>query len=177
MSEGDLDNPDDADLSDGERGRRRHLKLQVRRELTDESYSALVNMARGLYGANLGGTPRQNEARKWMTDVEPGDLVVEVTSRGDYRTTRGKELGRLVEIRDEPVLDEDGKQYATERFWFVETPFERVRWHNARFVRVPSSKHEWELLEWGHDGPTGTGYIHVFNCKDCQRARASSRKP
>lgn len=138
------------------------------------TYDAMHEMlAQALYSANIGGTPRQQEATKWMHDVRAGDLVVEVSTRA--RSDKdGLRMGILVREFDEPIFDENGEQHATGRRWEIDVGERLVTWHDAQFVRVPQSNHQRELME-GLGEP-----CEVLPCGDCRRVdwshQASRRK-
>lgn len=106
-------------------------------------------LAFSLWEASLSGTPRGQDIRKWMQDVRVGDLVVETTNWVREAAERWRCIGVLREAGEQPVLDEDGTAYATEKFWVVEAiddPDTTTRWTNASFVRVPSDEHHLRSL-------------------------------
>lgn len=127
------------------------------------AYDAMTEMlAQALYSANLGGSPRQIEATKWMHDVRIGDLVIEVTTRG-RRDKDGIRMGVLVREFDLPILDENGEEYANEHYWQIDVGGRFIDWHNARFVRIPATGHQRALMEGM------ASQCEVAKCDDCAR--------
>lgn len=117
-----------------------------------------------LYGASLGPAPASVHRHKWMTDIQVGDTVVELSSRSVRRWQ--DRIGVLLRVHDEPIVDEDGEVYGRERYWTIRTCEREFRWHNAQLVRVPATDHDARLFEgWGER------CVVVTDCQNCARER------
>lgn len=122
-----------------------------------------VLLADALYGATLMYTPAATHRMFWMLDVEVGDTVVEQSTWYQPSRRWQDRIGILVRVHDEPRLDEEGATYAHERYWTIRTCEREFRWHNARFVRIPTTRHQSMLFE---------GHGHrclAADCRECAR--------
>lgn len=116
----------------------------------------IIELACNLYGSTLRGQQcgKDRETQREMTDLRYGDLIVEQTAgrmaaAGKY-TEAANCVGILEEVAWEPVQFSDpdfvwdekaeGTPHPTERIVYIRTlKGIRFRWHNASFIRVPSS--------------------------------------
>ncbi len=116
-----------------------------------------------LHRAVLGVSQAQIHMASWMNDVQVGDTVIETTSFHHPWTNR---IGVLIRKYDAPILDEDGVEYANEPHWVLRLKDGELDWHNARFIRIPTTQHQRDLF---------TGWFatrcSMADCKDCKRER------
>lgn len=90
--------------------------------------------------------PKYQDLRRDMEVLTPGGLVAEVSTLGIKPAINA--VGYLIKKTEEPVdfgpgadpWDEvaEGRPHPTEPIWYIKTLDGReMRWHNARFIRVP----------------------------------------
>lgn len=92
-----------------------------------------------LYCLSMHNTPAAALAFKWMSDPQPGDLVIE-TSTAHYRDRDADAVGRLVRKAREPNTN-----HMLETVWYVERlDGTTERWRNADFIRLPETLAPWE---------------------------------
>lgn len=128
--------------------------------MTKQERTLMELLARALYSANVGGLPRQVRALEWHTDIRPGDLVVELSSRSS--STKGTRMGILVKEFEKEFQEEQCEPYF-DHVWQIDVEGKLHDWHNASFVRIPASDHQRSLMD---------GYASrcaVMTCKDCDR--------
>lgn len=125
--------------------------------MTDRFTEHQVQYGMLLWRACSGGTPAQGHQMAWMNDVRVGDTVIEVTN---WRAPWQDRIGILLREHDEPLFDDDGTtplwrdeactKQCTDHRWVIQTNDREMTWHNARFMRLPVTKHEGDLfLGWG----------------------------
>ena len=98
-------------------------------------------LAYNVYSLSLGvGNQNMADAFKWLSDPQPKDLVVEISTM--RRRERDFEaVGRLVRKALEPMGNGSG---FSETVWYVELEDARIyRWVNADFIRAPESISPW----------------------------------
>ena len=102
----------------------------------------------------------QGHQWRWLCDVQPGDVVIEITARAAPWSDR---IGVLIREYDRPVLDEVGVEFAKEHRWVIRTNEREFEWHNASFIRIPTTKHQRQLYKaWGER-------CVMANCRECAR--------
>lgn len=124
-----------------------------------------------LYDTALGGTPMQGHQWRWLSEIMPGDVVIEITSR-HFRPWEDR-IGTLLREEDEPLFEEDELTplwrdeahtvQAKEHHWVIQTNTREMRWHDARFIRIPTTKHERDLYK-----TLGTR-CELADCRQCAR--------
>lgn len=103
-------------------------------------------LVHALYGASLQSSPIGTHMASWLHDWRIGDVVVEMSTR--YRPAWQDRIGVMTRVYDEPLFEEDGiTQFATRRHWVLTTNAGTHDWHNAGFLRVPTSRHQIGLFE------------------------------
>src|SRR4029077_15579770 len=80
-----------------------------------------------------------------MTNTGPLTVLVISTKRRDWQDR----IGVLLREYDEPLLDEEARQYSSVHHWVLETNHGEFDWRDARFIRVPMTDHQGDLYQ-GH---------------------------
>lgn len=116
----------------------------------------LANVTYAMYNATLTGDPAPvtREAYERMTDPRPGDLVVEISSRGHRGWPQSSAVGRLLFVagvkprtEDEWLEAQAAGRWRTDRahfggpYWYVDPldGAQRACWSNCQFIAMPQA--------------------------------------
>jgi hypothetical protein len=141
----------------------------------DQLIKVIEQTALLVWNLSIGPTPRQKSVMAYLDDLQPGDLVLEVTSQA-LKSMDGKRFGKLLKFGREPIhtngeweelvtggIDQWFGSRPTQMIYHIETPDgETVRWENARFIRVMGTFQERYVATDGAGGVRG-----ARRCPDC----------
>ena len=109
--------------------------------MTEALVEALVETGQRLWSTALNNTPEAQIVHRWMRDIAPGHLVLEVSSSRRPAIARVGELLSIESSHEYTIRTIDGREH---------------RWWNAQFVRIPrnaADNREIFLLTWENVRP------------------------